>query len=281
MTVYENDIYGLVGPNGSGKSTILKLIAHWIRPDRGSIELFDYSNNESYKALEKMGFLIEEPVFYDYLTGKDNIKYLGKIKNIKPDLAMEIVREFRIDDQMKKKVKTYSTGYRKSLGLAVAMMNRPNILVLDEPVNGLDPERIVDLRNLLLKINREWNTTIVLSSHLLNELSLIATRYGFIKNGVLLEEISQEELLDKSRQFIEIHLEPDDLKKTIVLLEEYFNMNEYRILPKGELRIYESLNVLDIQKLLIKHEIYTLSIKNKNSSLEDYYLNLLGGKAHD
>lgn len=278
MNVYDGDIYGLVGPNGAGKSTILKTVAHWQNPDGGEIEIFGKVGSEARASLSKMGFLIEDSIFYEKMKGIDNLKYLSKLKKIDMSEALEIIREFEMEEKLSKIVKTYSMGQRKALGLAAAVMNCPKILVLDEPVNGLDPEKIVLLRNLILKMNREWKTTVIVSSHILNELSLIATRYGFIKKGELIEEVTREELLEKTERYLYILVDKSEISHVVALLEKNFYMKNYRVYPKGELRVFDKLQIKEVQKFLIEHDIYAKGIEYKMDSLEDYYLKIIGGK---
>ena len=280
MNVYDGDIYGLVGPNGAGKSTILKTIAHWQTPDDGELEIFGKVGSEARAGLSKMGFSIEDSVFYEKMKGMDNLKYLAKIKKIDLTEALDVIGEFDMEEKLSKKVKTYSTGQRKTLGLAAAMMNRPKVLVLDEPVNGLDPEKIVILRNMILKMNREWKTTVVVSSHILNELSLVATRYGFLKKGELLEEVTREELLERTKRYLFIFVEQEQIHHVVALLEEKFKMKNYKVYPGGELRVFESLSIKEVQKYLMEHDIYAKGMEYKTDSLEDYYLRLMGGQQH-
>lgn len=276
LNVYENDIFGLVGSNGAGKSTILKLLSGAILKDSGHISILGNSDDDLIKSFSKMGFLIENPLFYDELSGMNNLIYLCKLRGMKIDNALEIAKEFGIYKHLSKKVKSYSTGMRQRLGLVAAFMAKPKIILLDEPINGLDPEGITFLRNYLLKINKSWQSTIIISSHILNELSLIATRYAFIKDGKLIEEISKEEFEDKSKQFISIELEKEDLEKATALLEMKFNVKDYKVYPDGELRIYENFNTKDLQKFLVENAIFLKSIKVKEKSLEEYYLERVG-----
>lgn len=278
LNIYENDIYGIVGSNGAGKSTILKLLSGRIIKNSGDIRIFNYSNEEVINAYKNMGFLIETPLFYNNMSGIDNLKYITKLKGININDALKLSEEFQIRDRLNKKLKNYSTGMRQRLGLVVAFMNRPKIVVLDEPINGLDPEGIIFLRNYLLKLNKEYNTTIIISSHILNELSLIGTRYAFIKEGKILEELTREELMDKNKRYVEVIVDKAEVSNIIVLLETKFNISNYKVYPHGEIRIYEEINNKDIQKYLVDNNIFVKSIYSRDASLEEYYINLMEGK---
>lgn len=278
FNLYDGDIYGLVGANGAGKSTLLKILAGHIKESSGEVIILSENGDNHNKVREEMGFLVENPGFYSYMTGKKNLKYQCDLKGINYDSEIEdLAKEFEIDNALNKKVKGYSTGMRQRLGLVASMINRPKILILDEPINGLDPTGIIELRNFILKINKEWNTTIIISSHILNELSLIATRVGFIKDGHMVDELTSEELKERSKMCIKLIVENEDSSKVIAILEEELKITDYKVLSDGEIEIYNDINIIDIQRKLASHDIYPKSISNKENSLEDYYIELMGG----
>ena len=278
FNLYDGDIYGLVGANGAGKSTLLKILASHIKESSGEVIILSENGDNHNKVREEMGFLVENHGFYSYMTGKKNLKYQCDLKGINYDSEIEdLAKEFKIDNALNKKVKGYSTGMRQRLGLVASMINRPKILILDEPINGLDPTGIIELRNFILKINKEWNTTIIISSHILNELSLIATRVGFIKDGHMVDELTSEELKERSKMCIKLIVENEDSSKVIAILEEELKITDYKVLSDGEIEIYNDINIIDIQRKLASHDIYPKSISNKENSLEDYYIELMGG----
>lgn len=278
FNLYDGDIYGLVGANGAGKSTLLKILAGHIKESSGEVIILSENGDNHNKVREEIGFLVENPGFYSYMTGKKNLKYQCDLKGINYDSEIEdLAKEFKIDNALNKKVKGYSTGMRQRLGLVASMINRPKILILDEPINGLDPTGIIELRNFILKINKEWNTTIIISSHILNELSLIATRVGFIKDGHMVDELTSEELKERSKMCIKLIVENEDSSKVIAILEEELKITDYKVLSDGEIEIYNDINIIDIQRKLASHDIYPKSISNKENSLEDYYIELMGG----
>lgn len=278
FNLYDGDIYGLVGANGAGKSTLLKTLAGYIKEDSGDVMILSEHGSGINKMREEMGFLIENPGFYSYMTGKKNLKYQCDLRGISYSKEIEeLAKEFKIENALNKKVKGYSTGMRQRLGLVAATMNKPKILILDEPINGLDPTGIIELRNFILKINKEWNTTVIISSHILNELALIATRIGFIKNGHMVDELTAEELKEKSKMCVKLVVENDDTNKTVAILEENLKITDYKVLSDGEIEIYDEVNIRDIQRELATHDVYPKSISNKENSLEDYYIKLMGG----
>lgn len=278
FNLYDGDIYGLVGANGAGKSTLLKILAGHIKKSSGELIIFSEENKNIDKIRGEIGFLVENPGFYSYMTGKKNLKYQCALKDISYGKDIEnLAKEFKIEEALTKKVKDYSTGMKQRLGLVAATMNKPKILILDEPINGLDPTGIIELRNCILKINKEWNTTIIVSSHILNELSLIATRIGFIKDGVMVDELTAEELKEKSKMCIKVILEERDIKNSVAIIESELNINDYKILPNNEIEIYDEIDIKEIQRKLASHDIYPIAILNKENSLEDYYIELMGG----
>ena len=278
LNIDSKDIYGLVGPNGAGKSTILKILAGHIIEDSGEVKVFDIPLNQIKNKKSTIGFLIEKPAFYSYLSGEKNLKRIAELRGFSYKSNDPLIKEFKMEDNLNKKVKSYSTGMVMRLGLIAAFMGKPKILILDEPINGLDPEGIIDLRRLLLKINREWNTTIVISSHILSELSMIATKFGFIKKGQVIEEINKEEIDLKSRNYIDIITIDKDLEKVVNILERNFNIKEYRVYPENEIKVFENFNSQDLQKILAKENIFLKSISDEKFNLENYYINLVEGK---
>ena len=227
-----------------------------------------------------MGFLIENAAFYDYMTGKQNLIYIAKLKGLDPknEDIWDLCKTFKIDDSLNKKVKSYSTGMKQRLGMVAATMNRPKILVLDEPINGLDPQGIVELRNFIKKINLEWSTSIIISSHILSELSVVANKFAFIKKGELIEEISLEKLHEKSKRYYELEFEDPDLKKALPILEENKFIEDYKVKNDSFVEVYNEVDIKKLQELLGKNGIFLKSYKKNEGNLEDYYVNLMEEK---
>lgn len=281
ISINAGDIYGLVGPNGAGKTTLLKLIANHENPSSGYIETFGREGDVSRKVgLDEMGFMIDMNSMYSYLSGYDNLVYIAKLRglNIKDKYVEELFKFFKIDSFKKRKFKSYSTGMKQRVQLVAALLNRPKILVLDEPVNGLDPDGILELRNYLKKYAKENEAAIIISSHILSELDMIATRYGFIKNGEILEEISAEDLKQKGENYTVLEFYPEDLEEGIATLEEKNVLKDYKVFENNIVNIYEDVNLKEIQKILASKEIYLKSSTKKEESLEEYYVNLMGGQ---
>ena len=230
MTIRKGDIYGFIGQNGAGKTTLIRMITGLARRTSGEIELFGGSGEEALnKGREFIGSLIESPAFYKNMTARENLEVSRLVRNIPgKECIDEVLNLVGLKDTGKKKVKDFSLGMRQRLGIANALLGNPKLLILDEPINGLDPMGIIEIRELLKKINKEKDITILISSHILGELSEMATTYGIIANGKLIEEISSSELSQKCRQYIDLKV--DDAKKAVILLERQFGITDYEVL---------------------------------------------------
>ena len=278
MHIEESSIYGFVGENGSGKTTIMRLLTGLAEPSEGSFELFGINNRSSqiYKVRQQMSAIVEVTSLVPSMTAKDNMKYQELYLGIKlsDEERDELLKLVKLGDVGNKKVKNYSLGMRQRLGIAMSLINKPKLMLLDEPLNGLDPEGIAELRDLLITLCKDKGITILISSHILSELEKIASHYGFISKGHLLEEITTEELHNKCRK--SLCLKVNDIQKTEQLLKE----NGYEDLKtslNGEVRIYSEVKIVDIVNLLDKNNIEILGINSSDESVEDYYLNLVKG----
>lgn len=206
MTVYQKDIYGFIGQNGAGKSTTMKIIMSLIKETQGQLELFDSLDNQINRS--RIGAIIENPAFYPYMTAYENLKYYVQYKGIVEINSIEkVLKMVGLENVRKKKYKNYSLGMKQRLGLALALINNPDLLILDEPLNGLDPQGIVELREILSHLNKKYGITMLISSHILDELEMIATRYGFIHQGQMIEEITAEKLQEKLKKYISLDVE--------------------------------------------------------------------------
>ena len=224
--------------------------------------------------------MVEIPSFYPYLTARQNLEYYRIQRGIPGkecvDEALELVR---LTDTGKKKFKTFSLGMKQRLGLALALMNQPEFLLLDEPINGLDPEGIVEFRELLLRLNRERQTTILISSHILSELSALADHYAFIERGRVLETISAQRLREKCRECLELTV--DDPARAAQVLEEQLGTRDFEVLPQKKLRLYAFLDQPQtVNRVLLEQGVGLISAQQRNSDLEDYFLSLIGAH-HD
>lgn len=280
MTISRGDIYGFVGENGSGKTTIIRLITGLIFANEGSFELFGVSNNSKdiYTARRKVGAVVETPSIYPNMSAYDNLKMqcmiLGipvgeKIKHTLEDVGLG----YTLND--KKHARNFSLGMRQRLGIAMALLGDPEFLILDEPMNGLDPAGIVEVRELILKLNRERNITFLISSHILSELSLVATKYGIISKGHIIKEITSDELQAELAKTTDIKVDkPEELEKILI---KSLPQNTFSYIPDG-VRITGDVDLNNILCLIINANINIKSINCHESSFEDYYLETIGGK---
>lgn len=278
MTIKKGDIYGFIGKNGAGKTTLIRLITGLIHKSSGEIELLGVNEeNELNKARTMVGGLIESPSLYTNMTARENLEVSRLVRNIPGKKCIDEVLELvGLKDVEKKKVKNFSLGMRQRLGIANALMGNPKLLILDEPINGLDPMGIVEIRELLKKINKEKDMTILISSHILSELSELATTYGIISNGKLIEEITAKQLSEKCRQYIDLKV--DDTARAVILLERELGISDYEVLEDSNIKVFSNLdNVGEVNSLLSRSGIIVESISVKGENLEEYFMNKVGG----
>lgn len=278
MTIKKGEIYGFIGQNGAGKTTLIRLITGLIHKTGGEIELLGATGeNELNKSRTMIGSLIETPSFYTNMTARENLEVSRLVRNIPGKKCIDEVLELvGLKDVEKKKVKNFSLGMRQRLGIANALMGNPKLLILDEPINGLDPMGIVEIRELLKKINKEKDMTILISSHILSELSELATTYGIISNGKLIEEITAEQLAEKCRQYIDLKV--DDTSRAVTLLERELGISDYEVLEDKKIKVFSNLeNVGEVNSILSKSGVIVQSISIKGENLEEYFMNKIGG----
>lgn len=275
ISVKRGEIYGLVGDNGAGKSTFLKLLAGQIFATEGELQLFGkHDPKELEKIRSQIGVLIESAGFYPQLSVEKNLEYYRLQKGIPGKQAIDEALEITgLGSARNKKCKELSLGMKQRLGLATALIGVPEFLILDEPINGLDPSGIIEMRNLLLKLNQEKNITILLSSHILSELEQIATTYGFLQNGNLLEQTSAEQLRKKCADYVEIRV--SDPEQYTVLLEQTLNHTDYQVMPDGKIHILNPiLQTNDYSQMASDASMQVLELGRCRQSLEEYYVNL-------
>ncbi|MGL5244715.1 MAG: ATP-binding cassette domain-containing protein, partial [Sarcina sp.] len=238
MTIKKGDIYGLIGKNGAGKTTLMRIITGLVHKTKGDLELFGKSSEDELNEGRAMiGSLIETPSFYKNMTARENLQVSRLVRNIAGKNSVnDVLTLVGLENTGKKKFKNFSLGMKQRLGIANALLGNPRLLILDEPINGLDPTGIIEIRELLKKINKEKDITILISSHILGELSELATCYGIISNGKLIEEISSENLKEKCRQYIELCV--DDPKTTSTLLERDLGINDYEVVENNKIKIF-------------------------------------------
>lgn len=272
-------IYGFIGRNGAGKTMTLKMISGLARPTDGEIIMFGYRGGGLKNIRSRVSCLIEAPGVYGNLSAYDNLKIKCKLFGIQEKSYIpEILEMVGLNHVGKKKVKHYSLGMKQRLGIGLTLVGDPDLLLLDEPINGLDPQGIVEVRDTILRLNEERNMTILVSSHILEELSKIATHYGIIHNGSLLQEMTKEELMKRCSERIEICL--DEPKRAVPVLDE-MGFTNYQIVDKERIHIFERLEEsAGLNMELAKAGILVREIRITSEELEDYFLNLTGGASH-
>ena len=274
--IRQGAIYGLIGRNGAGKTTLLKMISGLAAPSEGDFSLFGKTGREVSEYMSRIGSLIENPGIYPNLSAPENLQLKCLAMGIrKKGVIGELLETVGLGDTGKKKVRNFSLGMKQRLGIALALVGDPDLVILDEPINGLDPQGIAEIRETIFKLNKEKNITFIISSHILEELSKIATDYGIIHNGILLQELTREELLSRCSERIE--LKTNDSRKACAILEE-MGIRAYKAVDSDTVHIFERLSDSgEITMELAKNNIKTISIAVKNEALENYYLNLTGG----
>ncbi len=278
MRVPKGSIYGFIGKNGAGKTTLIRVICGLQAPSSGSYSLYGKKNTEReiVKSRRRMGAIVETPAIYLDMTAEENMQQQYRILGLPSfDGIEETLRLVGLSGTGKKKSRHFSLGMRQRLGIAVALAGDPDFLVLDEPVNGLDPQGIIEIRELILKLNRERQITILISSHLLDELSKLATHYGFIDGGRIVREMSAAQLEAACRKCIRI--EVSDTKPLAKVLDEM--QLEYEILSDKEAHVFAKVNVSQLALALKKNNCEILSLHERDESLESFYMNLVGGSS--
>ena len=273
-------IYGLIGKNGAGKTTLIRIICGLQEPTSGSYIIYGKRNNSTdiINARKRMGAIIETPSIYGEMTARDNIILQYKLVGMPEyDGVNELWKLVGLEKTGKKKAKDFSLGMKQRLGIAIALANKPDFLILDEPINGLDPQGIIEIRELILKLNKEKRITILISSHYLDELSKIATHYGFLDSGSIIQEITSAELMKKMEHKIILTVnEPKEFVK-------YFEKNKisYEVVDSKTINVYGKYNLSKFINELSKKNLIADEIHEQQESLENYYMNLIGGGNND
>ncbi|WP_285118961.1 ABC transporter ATP-binding protein, partial [Lactococcus petauri] len=252
ISIYKGDIYGLIGRNGAGKTTLLKLITQLISPTDGKVILFgSNSRNEWERNLKRIGAVIENPVAYDILSAKQNLEFYCKLRGISnsKQIIKETLELVRLENTGTKKFKNFSLGMKQKLGIAIAILARPDLLILDEPINGLDPIAITEFRRMILNLNRTENMTIIISSHILSELYQVATRFGIVNQGKLVREISKQEFDEMSEEYI--ILKTPQVSQASQVLEEKLNY-PFKVISENQINIFgKNHHINEVNKTLL------------------------------
>ncbi|CEQ10312.1 ABC transporter ATP-binding protein [[Clostridium] sordellii] len=278
ISIKKGDIYGLIGENGAGKTTLIRLITGLIYQTNGEIELFEEMEaSKLSKQRRRIGCIIESPVLYEDMTAKQNLEIIRVQRGIPGKGCIdEVLNLVNLPDTKSKKVKDFSLGMKQRLALAIALLGDPEFLILDEPINGLDPIGIIEFRELIKKLNREKKITVLISSHILSELHQLATYYGIIHKGNLIEEISVEELNERCKKHI--NLEVDDSAKASIILENNLKIKNFSVLPNNVIKIYDYLDrVKLISNELVSNGVGIERINTQGDGLEEYFTRLIGG----
>ena len=280
MHVPKGAIYGLVGKNGAGKTTLIRLICGLQEPSAGSFTLYGTENRDKamVKARRRMGAVVETPSIYLDMTAEDNLKMQYRVLGLPSFEGIgELLHLVGLENTGRKKARHFSLGMKQRLGIAVALAGDPDFLVLDEPVNGLDPQGIIEIRELILKLNRERQISVLISSHILDELSRLATHYGFVDSGRMVKEISAEELDAVCRKCV--CLVVSDVKPLARVLDSMGI--EYNILSPTQADVFAQVNLSGLVNALAKENCELIAAQERDESLESYYVNLVGGARHD
>ena len=276
LDVKKGSITGLIGPNGAGKTTIMKILAGLMFQTSGELSFYG-SRDDLDLNRRRMSFMIEAPIVDYNMTAYENLNYVRYVRGY-PDKKRidEVLDIVDLKDTGRKKALKFSLGMRQRLGIAMALLTKPEVLVLDEPVNGLDPEGIVEVRHILQKLSEDQGVTILISSHLLSELSELCTDFSIINKGQLVENLSLEELHDRCRSHIV--LRTNNTEKTAAVLEDKLSIGSYKVLQSGDIEIYEQLDAVEhISKTVTDSGCIITKLYESGQSLEDYYLEKVGG----
>lgn len=275
--IRKGEIYGFLGPNGAGKTTVMKMITNLWKPASGTIELFgERLTPKSYDVLKRMGSIIEFPVFYDHMTGRENLQlhceYMGYYNTGSVENAMQMLN---LTDAADQPVRNYSLGMKERLGIARAVMCKPELLILDEPTNGLDPAGMKQIRDLLKMLSSEYGITIMISSHILSEVESIADTVGIIHHGRMMKEIRMQDIEETNLNYVEISV--TDEKKAAYVLAEMLKLHNFKVFDNGKIRIYDhSVSTPQLTKTLALNDVEVMGIGKKAETLEDYFLKLTG-----
>lgn len=281
ITIHKGDIYGLIGRNGAGKTTLMKIITTLTNKTNGEFYLFSKKDSELIESKRKMGSLIENPAFFNNLTAYQNLKYYALQKGIvdmkEVDEAIKLVK---LEAVKNKKFKTFSLGMKQRLGIAFAILDNPDFIILDEPINGLDPIGISDLRDTFKMLNEEKNITILISSHILSELYTIATHFCILEKGKVIKELTKEELNNECSRCIVI--KTDDVKRATTILEDELKTDNYTVVSDKEIRLYDYLEQASkVNKILSRHDINIMGLYESGITLEDYFKTVIKEEAYN
>lgn len=282
LHIKKGEIYGFLGPNGAGKTTVMKMITNLWKPTDGNVEIFGETlTPQSYEVLKRMGSIIEFPTFYDHMTGYENLKlhseYMGYYNHGSIENALDLLD---LTNAAGKPVKNYSLGMKERLGIARTILCKPELLILDEPTNGLDPAGMKQIRDLLKTLCTEYGITIMISSHILSEIESIASTVGVINHGMMMKEISMKEIAQMSLAYIELSVL--NTKKAAYVLSEKLGLTNFKIIEDGQIRIYDNhVSTQELSKVLALNDSPVIALEKKAETLEDYFLKMTAEVKND
>lgn len=282
ISVREGEIYGLVGRNGAGKTTLIRILLGLASQTSGEVKINGATQPDALNyERKKIGAIVDSPALSKHLTGLENMKSVAYAMGIDDEKSLvELLHKVGLDANNKQLVKNYSLGMKQRLAIAIALIGNPSILVLDEPVNGLDPTGIFEVRELLTRLNREDNVTIIISSHLLSELQKLATSYGVLEGGKLVREMRQSDLDELCRPYIKVVV--DDLKTALKVVVEHYHAHDFEILPYNTLALYDlAKDIPTVAKMFSDANVSVLSITQCQGDLESTFISLMGGVSNE
>ena len=275
LHIKKGEIYGFLGPNGAGKTTVMKMITNLWKPTDGNIEVFGETlTPQSYEVLKRMGSIIEFPTFYNHMTGYENLRlhceYMGYYKHGSIENALDMLD---LTDAAQKPVKNYSLGMKERLGIARAILCKPELLILDEPTNGLDPAGMKQIRDLLKTLCEEYGITIMVSSHILSEIESIADTIGVINHGMMINEIGMKEIEKMSLAYIELTVA--NPKKAAYVLSDKLGISNFKIIENNTIRIYDQhISTQELSKVMALNDVEVMALGKQSETLEDYFLKM-------
>lgn len=278
MHVEQGKIYGLLGRNGAGKTTTIRMVTGLLKPTEGEVILFGEKMKKPTKeCFSRIGALIEGPAFYENLTAKENLKIIADLRGTQSKNSIEeALKLVSLENETKKKVKQFSLGMKQRLGIAMAMMHNPEFIILDEPTNGLDPIGIQQIRILIKKLSAENGVTVLISSHILSEIEQMADKVGILDKGVLVEELTMDEIRHRNRHYVKLTV--SDMGRTVPILEKELGISDFEILNDHEIKVYQLDNDLEnMNRLLVTKGVGVSELSVKKGNLEEYFLKLTGG----
>ena len=275
LHIKKGEIYGFLGPNGAGKTTVMKMITNLWKPTNGNIEIFGETlTHKSYEVLKRMGNIIEFPTFYNHMTGYENLRlhceYMGYYNHGSIENALDILH---LTEASQKPVKNYSLGMKERLAIARAILCKPELLILDEPTNGLDPAGMKQIRDLLKTLCEEYGITIMVSSHILSEIESIADTIGVINHGMMMKEIGMKEIEEMSLTYTELTVV--NAKKAAYVLSEKLGLSNFKIIENNMIRIYDQhVSMQELSKVLALNDVEVMALGKQSETLEDYFLKM-------